>query len=356
MTRLKKLTGMFPDDVDCALITSDVNRRYFCGMKSSAGIILALREKAYLLIDFRYIEKAREIVTDCEVILLENATKQLSELFEKHCVSKVAIESETMTVAELRSYEKRFDGVEFVSDDMLSKAVTEIRMVKSDEEIAKIQEAQSIAERALTKLIETDIHEGVSERELAIKLNNYMLCDGAEDISFDTIVLFGENTSLPHGVPTDRKLRRGEFILIDFGAVYEGYHSDMTRTLCFGEPSQEMTEIYNIVLEAQKIGIENAVAGCKGCELDKSARDYISEKGYGDEFGHSLGHGVGMEIHESPNASTRSETVFSDGMVVTIEPGIYIAGKFGVRIEDFVVINGNKCTNLTHFNKNMIII
>lgn len=356
MDRLKKLSGMFPDEADCALITSDVNRRYFCGMKSSAGIILVLREKAYLLIDFRYIEKAVETVKNCEVILLENATKQLGELFEKHCVSKVLIESETMSVGELRSYEKRFGNIDFLSDDTLSGIITDIRSVKSEDEIEKIQKAQDIAERSLGKLIENDIREGVTERELALILNTYMLSDGAEDISFDTIVLFGENTSLPHGVPSDRKLKEGEFVLIDFGAVYEGYHSDMTRTLCFGEPSDEMREIYNIVLEAQKIGIENAKSGCKGCDLDKSARDYIDGKGYGAAFGHSLGHGVGMEIHESPNASTRSEAVLSDGMVVTIEPGIYLEKKFGVRIEDFVVINGSNCRNLTHFNKNLYVI
>lgn len=353
--RFGKLISKISDKADGALITSDINRRYFCGMKSSAGFIAVFEDEAYLLIDFRYIEQARATAKDCTVILLENLTNQLSELFVKHSAYDILVESETMTVAELNSYISRFDGVNFISDNTLSDAITELRTAKSNDEIEKITKAQRIAEGALEKLV-GEITEGVSERTLALRLNQLMLDDGAEDISFETIVLFGENSSKPHGVPSQRQLKKGDNILIDFGAVYDGYHSDMTRTFCFGEPTAEFAEVYNIVLDAQEAALNAARAGLTGAQLDKTARDIIDAAGYEKEFGHSLGHGVGMEIHESPTASSRSKALLKENSVVTIEPGIYLEKKFGIRIEDFVVLNKNNCTNLTLFPKTITII
>lgn len=352
MEKYRKLFDFI--DSDCALITSDVNRRYFTGMKSSAGIVLAFPEKMYLLIDFRYIEKARATVKNAEVIELANTGKQVHELISRHNAKTMAIESETMTVKTLNTYRRYFMNEVTIDDsDSLSNAINRLRMVKDETEIENIRRAQEIAEKSLDELLPF-IKAGKTEREIANELNRLMFANGAEDLSFETIVLSGKNTSMPHGVPSDKKVQEGEFILMDFGAVWNGYHSDMTRTICLGEPDDEMKNIYNIVLEAQLAGIKSARAGITGSELDKVSRDIITKAGYGENFGHSLGHGVGLEIHEKPNASPNYNSILEKNSVVTIEPGIYIAGKFGVRIEDFVILTENGCDNLTKYAKNII--
>lgn len=352
MNRLKRLFDYF-ETADCALITSDINRRYFTGMKSSAGVILAFPEKAYLLIDFRYIEKARECVTDAEVIEQKKLYPQLTELLDRHGAKTMAIESEKLTVRELNAYRHFFKNIEIDDQDSLSNAINEMRMIKDENELFCIRKAQSIAEKAFDELLEF-IHPGVTEREAALELNRLMFHYGAEELSFDTIILSGANTSMPHGVPSDKPICSGEFVLMDFGAVWNGYHSDMTRTVCVGKPTEEMKKIYNIVLEAQLAGLKAARPGITGSELDMISRDIIEKAGFGDCFGHSLGHGVGLEIHEKPNASPGYKLSLKKGEIVTIEPGIYIAGKFGVRIEDFVILTENGCDNLTKCAKNII--
>ncbi len=352
MNRFDKLFERF-DSADCALITSDINRRYFTGMKSSAGVILAFPQKAYLLIDFRYIEKARATVTDAEVIELKRLFPQIMELLKKHEAASMAIESENMTVKELNTYRHFFSDLSIVSDDSLSNSIASLRMIKDENELECIKMAQRIAEMSLEELMPF-IKAGRTEREIALELNRLMFKNGAEDLSFETIVLAGKNTSMPHGVPSDKKVEEGEFVLMDFGAVYNGYHSDMTRTVCVGKPSEEMEKVYNIVLQAQEAGIAAARAGIVGSALDKVSRDIIEKAGYGECFGHSLGHGVGLEIHEKPNASPNYKLPLGCGAVVTVEPGIYIEGKFGARIEDFVILTENGCENLTKCAKNLI--
>ncbi len=354
MTRLEKLFENLPRDIDSVLITSDINRRYFSGMKSSAGTIIAFRDKAYLIIDFRYIEKARNTVKSLEVIEQKNLVNTVSELMKIHNALNIAVESKTMTISELAHWKSRLTGFDIIDTDMLSNEIEHLRSVKDDDEIECIKKAQSIAETAFDKIVKF-IKPDVTERQVALELNRIMFEEGAEDISFDTIVLSGKNTSMPHGVPSDKKIQNGEFVLMDFGAVYNGYHSDMTRTICVGEPSEEMKKIYNIVLRAQLSAIDCARAGITGNQLDASARDIISDEGYGDCFGHALGHSVGLEIHEYPVASPNSKTVLKAGNIITVEPGIYIEGKFGVRIEDFVILNENSCQNLTKSAKNIII-
>lgn len=351
MTRFEKLFREI--ETDCALITSDVNRRYFTGMKSSAGFVLAFREKAYLLVDFRYIEKARRTVSAAEVIELKKFYPQVSELLKKHGASRISIESENMTVKQLNGYRHIFREVEFDDSDDLSNAIKKLRMTKDDEELDCIRKAQEIAEAAFEELLPF-IKVGVTERKIALELNRLMFLHGAEDLSFETIALAGANTSMPHGVPSDKKVEEGEFVLMDFGAVWKGYHSDMTRTVCVGQPTEEMEKVYNIVLEAQLAGIKAAKSGITGCDLDKISRDIIENAGYGEYFGHSLGHGVGMEIHEAPNAASGYKLPLNERAVITVEPGIYLAGKFGVRIEDFVILTENGCENLTKCAKKLI--
>lgn len=324
-------------------------------MKSSAGMLLIFKECAYLIIDFRYIEKARNTVKNCTVMEQENLTEQINSLMKKHNAKSLAVESMDMTLSRMSFLEKKFPDIEFIKSDELSNNIYDMRTIKSTEEIEKIHKAQKIAEKAFDEILGF-IRPGVTEREIALKLGNCMLENGAEGLSFETIALAGANTSMPHGVPGNYKVKNGDFVLMDFGAVYDGYHSDMTRTVCVGQPSEKMGKIYDIVLKAQLEALKKVKSGITGSELDGYARDIIDESGYGDFFGHSLGHGVGMEIHEFPTASSKSETILKENMVVTVEPGIYLPGEFGVRIEDFVVVTENSHQNLTNCPKKLIIL
>lgn len=353
MNRIEILRQKLPENA-CALITSDVNRRYFTGMKSSAGTLVIFKNNAYLIIDSRYFEKASDIVTDCNVILQKRLYEQISELIAENHAECVWVESDTLTLSDFAALRENIKGAgSFNSSSDLSRIIREMRMIKTDEEIKLIEHAQRIAEYALQETLNF-IKEGVTEKEIALTLNNYMLRNGADDLSFETIALCGPTTSMPHGVPSERTVKNGDFVLMDFGAVYEGYHSDMTRTVAVGDVSEEMERVYSVVLEAQNRTINAAAEGIKGKRLDQVARDFISANGYGDYFGHGLGHCVGMEIHEAPCANTRDETVLKENMVITVEPGIYLPKKFGVRIEDFVVIKQNYCYNLTNAPKNLI--
>ncbi len=345
VTPIDLLKTEISDFCDCAIITDDINRRYFTGMKSSAGTLVVFKETAYLIIDFRYIEKARKTVKNCEVILQGKLYEQINKLLEIHNSKKIAIESERLTVSQLENLKSKLNG-EIDSSDELSEAIKSIRVIKFDEEISYVTQAQRIAEKGYEYILNF-VKEGRSEREIQLKLDYYMLSHGAEALSFDTIALSGKNTSLPHGVPSDKKVKQGEFVLLDFGATVNGWHSDMTRTFCVGEPDDEMKKVYDVVLNAQMTALSHVRAGITGAELDKTARDIIQNAGYGDFFGHALGHGVGMEIHEAPTASTSCQNILEENMIVTVEPGIYIPDKFGVRIEDFVVVKQNECENLT---------
>ncbi len=352
-TRLERLGEAIRGHADCAIITDDVNRRYLTGMRSSAGTVLCFPEQSYLLIDFRYVEKARETVKDCIVIEQKKLYEQIDELMEKHGAHTVTVEARSMTLSRLAQLSEKLPDVEFLTDDTLSAAIYALRNIKTPEEIRKIKAAQTLAEAALAALLE-ELHTGMSEIEIALSLDFHMRRNGAEDISFDTIALTGAHTSMPHGVPDTRTVQQGDFVLMDFGAVVDGYHSDMTRTVCVGIPTDEMRQVYQTVLLAQETALACVRPGISGHDLDAAARDVIEAAGYGEAFGHSLGHGVGMEIHEYPVASVNAKERLAPGHVVTIEPGIYLPGKFGVRIEDFVNVNENGCENLTKFTKKLI--
>ena len=344
--RIEKLRAKLAGKADCALVTDDINRRYLTGMKSSAGYVLVFPEETVLVIDSRYIERAREVVKHCTVIQQENPVlKQLAAIFKYHNVKTCALESMTLTLSRAESFRK-IEGVEFLTDNTLSQALYDLRTVKTPDEIEKIIVAQRIAEKAYGKLLEK-LSAGMTERDAAIELDFGMRRLGAEDLSFETIALTGAHTSMPHGVPDDRIIQKGDFVLFDFGATVDGYHSDMTRTVCIGQPTDEMRAVYEIVRKAQEAARAAAKPGISGKDLDAEARKIIADAGYGDAFGHALGHGVGLEIHEYPVAAPGREALMEPGNVVTIEPGIYLPGKFGVRIEDFVEITPEGCYTLT---------
>jgi len=353
MNNIEKLIELFPQNMQCAMITSEVNRRYFTGMKSSSGTLICFKEKSYFITDFRYIEKANKFVKNAEVIEQKNITLQIDELFKKHKVNKVSIEDEYMTVSQLNSLKISFPNIEFDFSNVLSKVISDLRIIKSKSEINKILEAQAIAEEAFKKILDY-ISISRSERDISRKIDNIMLKLGAECPSFDTIVLSGANSSMPHGVPSNQKIVKNSFVLMDFGAVVDGYHSDMTRTVCLGKPSDEMEKVYNLVLQAQLECIKKVKANIPCCDIDKHARNIFEKSGYREFFGHSLGHGVGIEIHEAPSLSEKNSSLLKENMIVTVEPGIYLSKKFGVRIEDFVLVTENGCKNLTNCPKELI--
>ncbi len=351
--RIQKLNALLSGKVDSALITDDINRRYLTGMKSSAGYVLVFPEESILIIDSRYIERARQVVKHCKVIEQDmKVLKQIATLLKEHNAKSCALESMSLTMSRAANFLK-IKGVQFLADDTLSQALYDLRTVKTPDEIEKIKSAQHLAEDALDNLLQK-LCVGMTERDVALELDFYMRKHGAEDLSFETIALTGAHTSMPHGVPDDRKVQKNDFVLMDFGAVVDGYHSDMTRTVCVGNPTDEMSKVYSIVRNAQDTARAFAKEGVTGQELDAIARKIISDAGYGDYFGHSLGHGVGLEIHEFPVASPSATAKMQKGNVVTIEPGIYLPEKFGVRIEDFVQITENGCENLTNIPNTLI--
>jgi Xaa-Pro aminopeptidase len=330
----------------CALITSQINRRYFTGFNSSDGYLLIFEADAYFLTDSRYFEAAKNTVKAASVLLLEKPFEQINALLSEHLSKTVYIESDRVTVSELRGFEKKFTDVSIDSSVKLSGVIKKLRMIKQTEEIAAIKSAQSIAENALCKLFMNGIAKDDTEKTLAAKLDFLMKMYGAEDISFETILLAGANTSMPHGVPGDRAVNAGDILLIDFGAVGGGYHSDMTRTAFLGAPHDEYKRIWDIVFEAKSLAMAAIKPGVPCNEIDKIARDYITAKGYGENFGHGLGHSVGLEIHEYPACNKTCKEILAPGMIMTVEPGIYIPGKIGVRLEDMVVITENGYENL----------
>jgi Xaa-Pro aminopeptidase len=275
----------------------------------------------------------------------------LNQAIEEFGVTKLGYEENYLTVSEFMDYEKNLKA-QLVP---MHKEISGFRAVKEEYELERIRKAQRITDATFTEVL-TRIEAGMTEKELAAELIYCLLKNGGEGLSFEPIVVSGPNTSLPHGVPGDRRLREGDFITMDFGAVYQGYCSDMTRTVALGYASDEMRRVYDTVLKAQLAGIAATKAGVTGKEIDAAARDVIAEAGYGAYFGHGYGHCIGMECHEMPACSPGGQRSMEVNMVSSAEPGIYLPGKFGVRIEDLVVIQADGCENLTQSPKNLIII
>lgn len=351
--KLKKLIKDSP--FDAALIVSPENRFYFTGFNSSDGFLLVSKDEAVFITDSRYIEAAENTVRDCKVVLQQRNISQLRDVLDGFGAKSVAVEADRLTVSNLIRFEKAFDGIEVIADGVLDAGINAVRSVKESEEIEKISAAQRIAEKGFEHICEF-IREGRTEKEIQLELDYYMLSHGADGLSFETIAVSGANGSMPHGVPGEKQVKKGELITLDFGALYEGYHSDMTRTVALGEVSDEQKHIYYTVLEAQLAAINTIKQGVTGSQADEAARAVIRNAGYGEYFGHGTGHGVGVEIHEYPNVSPANEKPLVAGNVVTAEPGIYIPSKFGVRIEDMVLVTESGCENLTKCPKELIIL
>lgn len=342
---------------EAALIMSEENISYFTSFHSSNGYLIVTADKSYFLTDSRYVEAAGDnIKTVDEVLLLRSMKDDLYDLLDKIGVKNLHIESDRITVKRCNDIEKATASRQrVISDGRLDEAINSIRIKKNKDAINKIISAQRIAEKAFTHIL-SFISTEKTEREVALELDYFMLKNGADALSFETIAVSGKNSSKPHGVPSDKMIENGDFITLDFGAVVDFYHSDMTRTVAVGEVSSKQVEVYETVLKAQLKAIEKIKAGEICNEVDKVARDIIASKGYASNFGHGLGHGVGVEIHEAPSLNPSSEYVLEAGNIVTVEPGIYIPGEFGVRIEDMGEVTENGFNNFTRSEKKLIIL
>lgn len=353
MTRLDQLAARLPEELDAGLITSKTARRYYTGFPSSAGVLLVTRKKSRLLIDFRYYEHAKERIDSCEVILLDRLSDQLTAFLAQDGVATVGVEVNSMTLEQYRSYQRMLPNVQLLEDNRFQKLISTDRLIKTEQEVKLVSQAQAIAERAFDETLNF-IQIGRTEREIALYLDYTMRKMGAEDISFDTIVASGRNSALPHAVPTDKPVEAGDFIVMDFGSMVGGYHSDMTRTISIGAVSEEQEQVYDTVFRAQIAALDRVKAGVPCAEIDDAARSLIENSGYPNCFGHSTGHGIGLEIHEAPNVSPKSEAIAQAGMLFSVEPGIYLAGKYGVRIEDMVLVREKDHQNLTKTKKERI--
>ena len=356
MTRLEKLAAMAREkQCDGILITELENLCYATGFVGLEGMVLVTAAgKGFCFTDSRYIEAAEKAIapTGYQVIQpKESYPERAAALCREEGLQTLLFEDRVMPVASFRTYEKTVPAKLIPAED----AFVVLREVKEEEEVSRIVAAQRIAEKALEEILPM-IRPGAVEQELSAELDYRMARLGSTGVSFETILVSGAKSSMPHGHPGDKKIEAGDFVTIDFGAMVGGYHSDMTRTFAVGFATDEMKQVYNTVLQAQLAGIEAFAPGKTGVEVDEAARSVIRSAGYGEYFGHSLGHSLGLNIHENPNASPKSTVPFKTGNIVTMEPGIYLPGRFGVRIEDMVYLGESGKRNLTLFPKELTIL
>ena len=341
-------------EVDALLLTSVYNRLYAAQYRVAEGVAVVTREGAYYFTDSRYIEAAEKNLKGFTVRMTHPGSSEIeriNEVIGEHTIKKLGFEENDMTYGDYLRYN---EALHAVLVPMQAK-IDAFRATKEPWEIELMRKAQAITDQTFSELCKI-IQAGMTEKELEAELLYRLYKHGAEGPSFDPIVVSGPNTSLPHGVPGERKLEFGDFITMDFGCIYGGYCSDMTRTVALGFVSEEMDKVYKTVLKAQLAGNAATKAGVAGRDIDGTARKVIADAGYGDYFGHGYGHSLGILIHEAPNANTRNDQPMPAGAVVSAEPGIYLPGKFGVRIEDVTVITETGCEVLTKSPKNLIIL
>ena len=354
MNHLKQIAAKLPEyGIDAMLLNSEPGEYYAVGFHGEGNVVVTA-EKCFYFTDSRYIEAANNLITGAEIAMTghsRNYRAMVQEVIDQCHIETLGFEESYLSVADYELWDKGLTARLVPAQ----KLVNSLRAAKDAEEIALMRKAQEITDRAFDEICKF-IQPGMTEQEIAARLQYDMLRFGAEKMSFDPIVVSGPNGSLPHGVPSSKQVQKGEFLTMDFGCKYGGYCSDMTRTVALGEPTGEMKKVYQTVLEAQLAGIAVTRAGVPGKSIDAAARKVIADAGYGEYFGHGYGHSLGIEIHESPNANTREETLLPVGAVVSAEPGIYLPGKFGVRIEDVTVLTADGCEILTKSPKDLIIL
>jgi len=350
--RIKRIRNIFNSiNADGIIICSPNNRRYLSGFTGSAGFLLISNNEMGFATDFRYVKQAEKECANFEIFEIKFQPEVfLSEIIKKYNIRSLAYEDSFMTVSFYNKLRSKLSEIDFVP---LKESEGIIRIIKDENELKFIEKAAKIADNAFAHVLGF-VKPGVSERDIALELEYFMKRNGASKLSFDSIVASGKRSSLPHGIATDKIIERGDFLTLDFGCVYNGYCSDMSRTIVVGKADAKQKEIYDTVLRAQLEALTYIKAGVLGKDVDKAARDIIRDAGYGDYFGHGLGHGVGLAIHEEPRLSLSGDKILEKNMVVTDEPGIYIPDYGGVRIEDLVVVGENKPIVLSKSIKELI--
>ena len=354
MNNIKKIQQALPENVDAVLLLSTFNQRYATGFALTDGAVIVGKKSAWLVTDSRYIEAVRLQVTGVEFALMSQSMKLddwIKKIISEMEVKTLGVEEASISYADYCKYDKLLEAKLVPVQSVFGT----LRASKSAEELDIMIKAQRIAEGALDQVLGL-IRPGMTEHELAAELNYRMMCGGADGISFDTIAVTGSKTSMPHGVPGDKVIAEGDFVTMDFGCIKDGYCSDMTRTVAIGSVTDEMRKVYETVLEAQLTGIAAARPGVTGRDIDAAARAVIDKAGYGEYFGHSFGHSLGLEIHEAPNAAPGNDKPMPVGATISAEPGIYIPGRFGVRIEDVLYLGADKTVDITLAPKELIII
>lgn len=351
--KITALAARMPEDIDAMIIKSTVNRLYLTGMKSSAGTLLITRDKAYFIIDFRYIELAKRKVKNADVVLQANIYDQLSDLTAKHNIKRIGIESGYLNVADYLMLVSKLPNAEIVLDNSCNDIIIDMRKCKDSGELDTMQRAQNISDKVFEGLL-SFIRPGLTEKEIALEIYRQGIILGADGLSFSTIAVSGINSSMPHGVPSDKEIKKGELLTLDFGYLLDGYCSDMTRTVAIGKVGEQEKQVYNTVLKAQLAALDAIAPGKVTGDIDKAARDIIYSAGYEGRFGHGLGHSLGVEVHETPSFREGDIALTQPGNVMSVEPGIYLEGSFGCRIEDVVYITNDGYINLTHSPKELI--
>ncbi len=345
----KKLDEFLKEGI-AVLLTSPYNMRYFSDFSGGEGAVLFAFDKKFLFTDSRYIEQAGRETADFLLTETNDYLGSACKILNENGCRKVFVEDNEISARDYDRISKALENCEIIFG---SEKINTLRMVKTDKELEKIKKAEEIGSKAFEYILDF-IKPDVREKDIALEIEYFMKKNGADGIAFDTIAISGKRTSLPHGTPSDKKIQKGDFVTMDFGCTVDGYCSDMTRTVVVGKPDAEQKKIYNVVRTAQQIGLDTIRQGIRGCDADKEAREYIEKCGFGQYFRHSLGHGVGLLVHELPNLSPKSEIVLRENMVVSCEPGIYIPDFGGVRIEDLAVVKEDGCENLTRVTKELI--
>ncbi len=353
MNNIDKYLSLLGDKVDGLLLTSRFSRHYGAEFDIAEGVAIVSASGCRYFTDSRYIESAQNNIRGFQVVEMNRENpyhKLITDAIDQFGIQKLGFEEGYITVAEYTEFEKL--NAELVP---MGTEINRFRAVKEPWELERMREAQRITDKTFTEILSC-IKPGMTEKQLQAELIYRLYKNGGEGLSFDPIVVSGPNTSLPHGVAGDRVILEGDFITLDFGVIYKGYCSDMTRTVAVGYATEEMKTVYNTVLNAQVAGIAATKAGVTGAEIDAAARKVITDAGYGKYFGHGYGHSLGMECHEWPNCSPSGTVPMKENVISSAEPGIYLPGKFGVRIEDVVIITEDGCVDITESPKNLIIV
>lgn len=353
MSRIEKIKAILTElDLDAFYITHIPNIRYLSGFSGSSAYLIITKNKNYFFTDFRYKEQSKSQVKECEIIVNFSPAEEIKNVINKNGYKNIAFESTHLTVHQLDQMKESYPGITFTA---VPERIEKLTMIKTPEEIEKIRQACEITDKVFSKLLDL-IKPGMKENDVSAEISYWHKKYGADKDSFDPIVASGWRGALPHGMASDKIIESGEMVTLDFGCIYDGFCSDMTRTISVGKPSDEMKKIYDVVLESQIRAVNAAKEGINTKELDNISRDYINHNGYEGKFGHGLGHGLGIEVHEMPSVSQRMDINVPAGVVFTIEPGIYVEGLGGVRIEDDVLTKAGGCDVFNKSPKELIII